>query len=273
MLWNAKNGSIPMGNAVMQYAAFGRGHRTLVLLPGLGDGLRSARGMALPMAVLYRALAKDFRVLVFSRKVPLEEDSTTRDMANDLAAALKALGVERASVVGVSMGGMIAQHLAIDHPELVEKLVPVVTCPCPNPILEDAVDAWTDMALRGDHRALMVDNGKRIYSDGYLKKYGWMFPVVACFTKPRSYRQFLIMAKACRTHDAREGLGRIAVPTLVLGGEQDKTLGGQASRDLAAAIPGARLKMYPHYGHGLYDEAADFLQTVLDFLNESTKKA
>lgn len=268
MLWNAKNGAIPMGDAVMHYAAFGSGSRTLVLLPGLGDGLRSARGMALPMAFLYRALAKDFRVLVFSRKVPLEAGSTTRDMARDLAHALQVLGVRKASVVGVSMGGMIAQHLAIDHPELVEKLVPVVTCPGPNPILEDAVDTWTDMALRGDHRALMVDNGKRIYSDGYLEKYGWMFPVAATFTKPRSYRQFLIMAKACRTHDARGGLGRIAVPTLVIGGEQDKTLGGQASYDLAAAIPGARLKMYPEYGHSVYDEAPAFLQTVLDFLKE-----
>ena len=268
MLWNAKNGSITLGDAVMHYAAFGRGSRTLVLLPGLGDGLRPVKGTALPTAFLYRRLAKDFRVLMFSRKLPLEEGSTTRDMANDLAAALKQLGVERASVVGVSMGGMIAQHLAIDHPQLVEKLVPVVTCPCPNPILEEAVDAWTDMALRGDHRALMVDNGRRIYSDGYLKKYGWMFPVVARFTKPRSYRQFLIMARACRTHDARKGLGRIAAPTLVIGGERDHCLGGQASRDLAAAIPGARLKMYPHYGHGVYDEAADFQQVLLDFLTE-----
>ena len=268
MLWNAKNGSITLGDAVMHYAAFGWGSRTLVLLPGLGDGLRPVKGTALPTAFLYRRLAKDFRVLMFSRKLPLEEGSTTRDMANDLAAALKQLGVERASVVGVSMGGMIAQHLAIDHPQLVEKLVPVVTCPCPNPILEEAVDAWTDMALRGDHRALMVDNGRRIYSDGYLKKYGWMFPVAAKFTKPRSYRQFLIMARACRTHDARKGLGRIAAPTLVIGGEQDHCLGGQASRDLAAAIPGARLKMYPHYGHGVYDEAADFQQILLDFLTE-----
>jgi pimeloyl-ACP methyl ester carboxylesterase len=76
------------------------------------------------------------------------------------------------------------------------------------------------------------------------------------------------MARACRTHDAREGLGCITIPTLVIGGERDHCLGGQASRDLAAAIPGARLKMYPHYGHGVYDEAADFQQVLLDFLTE-----
>ena len=270
MLWNAQNGSVTLGDAVMEYVAFGRGSRTLVLLPGLGDGLRSVKGTALPTAFLYRQLAKDFRVLMFSRKRPLAEGSTTRDMAKDLAAALKILGVERASVVGVSMGGMIAQHLAIDYPQLVESLVLTVTCPGPNPILEDSVTSWSHMARRGDHRALMVDNGRRIYSDGYLKKYGWMFPVVARFTKPRSYRQFLIMAEACRIHDARDGLSRIKVSTLVIGGEQDKCLGGEASRELAAAIPGAELKMYREYGHGAYEEASDFQPTLLEFLKKTT---
>ena len=266
MLWNIQNGTIELENAHMPYAAFGRGNRTLVLLPGLGDGLKTVRGMALPLAWLYRRFARDFRVLVLSRKVPLKERSTTADMAEDVALALRKLGVQRAAVVGVSMGGMIAQHLAITYPELVEKLVLTVTCPCPNPILEEAVDGWMDMARRGDHRALMVDNGRRIYSDDYLKKYGWMFPVTARFTKPKSYRQFLIMAAACRSHDAREGLSSIRMPTLVIGGERDNCLGGDASRALAAHISHAQLKMYPAQGHGLYEEAPDFQQTILDFL-------
>ena len=161
---------------------------------------------------------------------------------------------------------MIAQHLAIAHPELVEKLALVVTCPCPNPTLEDSVDSWTDMARRGDHRALMVDNGRRIYSDGYLKKFGWMFPIAARFTKPKSYRQFLIMAAACRTHDAQAGLDSIQIPTLVIGGEKDLALGGDASREIAEAIPNAQLRMYAQWGHGVYEEEKGFNQLILDFL-------
>ena len=266
MLWNVKNFTVSLGDSEMPCAAFGRGSRTLVLLPGLGDGLKTVRGMALPLAWMYRRFARDFRVLVLSRKTPLAENSTTADMAEDVACALEQLGVSRAAVVGVSMGGMIAQHLAIGYPELVEQLVLVATCPCPNPILEEAVEGWMDMARRGDHRALMVDNGRRIYSDGYLKKYGWMFPVAALFSKPRSYRQFLIMAQACRTHDARAGLVSIQAPTLVVGGERDKTLGSDPSRALAACIPDAQLKMYPQYGHGCYEEAPEFQQTLLEFL-------
>ena len=268
MLWNAQNLTVRIPAGEMPCAAFGSGSRTMVILPGLGDGLKSVRGMALPLAALYRAFVKDFRVLVLSRVIPQAENTTTRDMAAQVAQALENLQVKKASVVGVSMGGMIAQHLAADFPELVDKLVLTATCPCPNPILTEAVEGWMDMARRGDHRSLMVDNGRRIYSDGYLKKNGWMFPVTALFTKPKSYEQFLVLTEACRIHDARERLASITAPTLVIGGEQDKCLGGDASRELAAAIGGARLKMYPQYGHGCYEEAADFRQTVLDFLRK-----
>ena len=268
MLWKAENMTVRIPEGEMPCAAFGSGPRTMVILPGLGDGLKSARGMALPLAFLYRAFATEFRVLVLSRVIPQRENATTRDMAAQAAQALEQLNVKKASVVGVSMGGMIAQHLAADYPELVEKLVLTVTCPGPNPILTEAVDTWIGMARRGDHRSLMVDNGRRIYSDGYLKKYGWVFPLTALFTKPKSYRQFLVLAEACRTHDARRSLDKIQAPTLVIGGEQDKCLGGDPSRELAGAIGGARLKMYPQYGHGCYEEAADFQQTILDFLTK-----
>ena len=68
-------------------------------------------------------------------------------------------------------------------------------------------------------------------------------------------------------HDAFENLHRIQVPTLVIGGEKDNALGGDASREIAAQIPGAELRMYEQWGHGLYEEAGDFNQTVLDFLD------
>ena len=266
---NAQNGRVRLGKAVMEYAAFGQGEHTLVLLPGLGDGLKNVAGMAVPLAGMYHLLAQHFRVLVLSRKAPLSPGSTTRDMAEDVVQALAQLGVQRASVVGVSMGGMIAQHLAIHHPDLVEKLVLTVTCPRPNPVMKASVGAWMDMARQGDMERLMVDNGRRLYSDGFLKRYGRLLPLVGKVYKPRSWQQFLIMSQACLAHDAWDGLPEIHAATLVIGGEQDKTLGGEASREIASRIPGSRLKMYPNYGHGVYEEAPDYQQTVLDFLMEA----
>ena len=266
MLYNAKNGTLQIGGTTMDYIRFGTGERILVMLPGLGDGLTTVKGTALPMALMYRIFAKDYTVYMFSRRNHLPQGHTTRDMAGDLKAAMDVLGIEKADLVGVSMGGMIAQHFAADYPERLGKLVLVVTCSRPNPILTESVQEWIDLARRGDHAALMDSNLRRMYSDAYYRKNRWMAPLVGRLTKPKSYERFLIQANACLTHDVSDRLAEIDAPTLVIGGEQDHALGAEASREMAAAIPGAQLKMYPEWGHGLYDEAKDFNGTVLDFL-------
>ena len=263
-----KEGTVKLSTGQMDYVCFGRGQRQLVMLPGLGDALRSVRGTAVPMALLYRIFSRDFTVWMFSRKRPLEAGCTTRDLARDQKDAMDVLGIDRADVFGVSMGGMIAQHLAIEFPEKVGKLVLAVTCAQPNPILEESIGEWVALAERGDAAGFMDSNLRRIYSDGYYRKNKWMAPIVGRLTKPKSYDRFFIQASACLTHDAYEKLALIHAPTLVIGGEQDLALGAEPSRQIAAAIPGARLHMYPQWGHGAYEEAKDFNSLVLDFLLE-----
>ena len=266
MLYNAKNGALPMENTAMEYIRFGSGKRILVMLPGLGDSLRSMKGAALPMALMYRCFAKDFTVYAFSRKENLPSGYTTREMARDQAEAMEKLGIDRADIFGVSMGGMIAQYLAIDHPEKVGKLILAVTSSKPNPVLEASIKEWTSLAQEGDHTAFMESNLRRIYSEGYYRKNRWMLPILGKFTKPDSYDRFYIQAQACLTHNAYDGLAAIKAPTLVVGGEKDAALGGYASKEIAAAIPNAKLQMYPQWGHGLYEEAGDFNNMIQTFL-------
>ena len=268
MLYNAKNGTLKIGGTAMDYIRFGDGARILVMLPGLGDGLRSMKGTALPMAFMYREFAKDFTVYAFSRKNALPTGYTTRDMARDQADAMEQLGIECADILGVSMGGMIAQHLAIDYPEKVGKLILTVTSSRPNPILEESIDEWVSCATRGDHTALMDSNVRRIYSEDYYRKNKWMVPIMGKLTKPKSYERFFVQADACLTHDAYDSLNHVKALTLVIGGEKDLSLGGDASREIAAAIPGAELRMYEQWGHGLYEEAKNFNQVVLSFLTK-----
>ena len=116
MPYHAKNGTLNIGDITMDYICFGTGKRILVMLPGLGDGLRTVKGTAVPLAFAYREFCKDFTVYAFSRKNELPEGYTTRDMAKDQAEAMGQLGIPKADILGVSMGGMIAQHLAIDYP-------------------------------------------------------------------------------------------------------------------------------------------------------------
>ena len=66
---NAKNGRLSLKTGETDYSRFGSGKKTFVMIPGVGDGLKTVKGMALPFALLYRSLCKDFTVYVFSRRV------------------------------------------------------------------------------------------------------------------------------------------------------------------------------------------------------------
>jgi len=262
------NGVLHLHDDTMHYIRFGQGRKILVMLPGLGDGLTTVKGTALPMALMYRIFAKDYTVYMFSRRNHLSRHSTTRTMAHELKEALDILGIVKCDLLGVSMGGMIAQYFAADFPECVGKLVLCVTCAQPNPLLTESVQEWMALAQKGDHTAFMDSNVCRIYSDAYYRKNRWLIPLTGRLTRPESYERFLIQANACLTHNASGRLGQISSPTLVIGGEQDHALGADASREIAAAIPDAKLKMYAEWGHGLYEEAKDFNRVVLEFLRD-----
>ena len=160
-----RNGSLTLKNGRMDYIRFGSGGRVLIMLPGLGAGLRTVKGTALPMALMYRKFAKQYTVYAFSRREPLAAGMTTRDMAAEQALAMDARGSDRADILGVCMGGMIAQWLAIDHPHRVGKLILTVTCAEQNPILRESIREWGDLAKAGDHAGFMDSNLRRIYSE------------------------------------------------------------------------------------------------------------
>ena len=248
------------------YIRFGRGVRNLIILPGLGDGLRTVKGTAAPMAWMYRIFSKDFTVWMVSRRDDLPEGHTTRDMAEDLKDFMDAAGIGQADILGVSMGGMIAQWLAIDYPERVGKLILAVTAARPNAVLAESIGEWMEQARAGEHAALMDSNLKRIYSEKYYRQNKWMIPLLGVLTKPKSYERFLILAEACLNHDAYADLTKIKAPTFVIGGGQDQAIGPDAAGELAERIPNAVLKIYPQWGHGLYEEAKDFNDIVLAFI-------
>ena len=265
MIYHAKNERLHLPVGDMDYIRFGRGEKTLVMLPGVGDGLKTVKGMALPFALLYRSLAKDFTVYVFSRREKLPEHMSTREMAEDLNAAMEALGLNKTSLVGVSQGGMIAQWLAIDHPDKVGKLVLTVTLARPNETVQRAIGNWTEQAKRGDYRAIMLDTAKRSYSEKRQKAALLEYRLMGNLGRPKSFDRFLTQAESCVTHDAYDCLDRIACPTLVIGGTDDRIVTAQASKEIAAKIPGSVLYLYEGLGHGLYEEAPDFLDRVADF--------
>lgn len=262
-----KNGSVRIGNTEMYYVSFGNGDKKLVVLPGLSDGLATVKGKAAILSIPYRKHFHEFTVYMFSRKNDMPEGYTIKDMADDQVQAVKSLGIDKAYVLGVSQGGMIAQCIAIYHPEMVEKLILTVTAPSANSVVRDVVTNWIDMANRGDHTALMVNTAEMMYSDKYLQKNRKYFPLLAKLTKPSSYGRFLKNARAILEFDVRNELSKINCPTYIIAGSDDHTVGNDEAVELNRKIAGSELFVYNGLGHGTFEEAKDFYERIFDFCN------
>ncbi|MBR3042306.1 MAG: alpha/beta hydrolase [Eubacterium sp.] len=262
---NIKNGCVTIGDTEMYYASFGTGGKNMIVLPGLSDGLATVKGKAFILSSPYKKFMKDYTIYMFSRKNKMPEGYSIKDMADDQVEVLKKLGITKTSVLGVSQGGMISQCIAIYHPEVVEKLVLAVTAPNANEVGEDAVSGWIKMAEEDDYTKLMVDTAEKMYSEKYLSKNRKMFPIIAKFTKPKSYDRFFKNAKAILDFDARNELSQITAPTLIIAGSDDKTVGNAAAPELHQGIAGSELYIYEGLGHGAFEEAKDFYERAFSF--------
>jgi len=267
MFYNAKNGNIKIGNTDMDFISFGKGDRNLIMIPGLGDGLKTVKGTAFPIAAMYKSFADIYKVYVFSRKNHLEKGCSTRDMAADCKMAMEKLGIAKADVIGISQGGMIAQYIAVDYPEMVEKLVLAVTLSRQNETVQKVISSWLKMAEANDYKSIFIDTTEKSYTEKRLKKYRPLYPLLSKIGKPKDFNRFIIQANSCITHNSYDEIEKIKCPTLVIGVDNDKVVGVNSSEEIAEKVENSELIIYKGFGHGVYEEAKDFNCRVLDFLS------
>ena len=97
MSWDLRNSSVPVGDTDMYFVSFGNGKKNLILLPGLSDGLATVKGKARLLAKPYEMFFEKYTVYMFSRKNDMPDGYTIREMAEDQAAALESLSIEKTS--------------------------------------------------------------------------------------------------------------------------------------------------------------------------------
>ena len=267
MIINARNKPLTINDTKMDYVSFGRGDDVLVIIPGLSDGIRTVKGMALTLALMYPKLARHYRVYAFSRKRDLPPDYSIEAMADDLNIALDVLGLNSAHFLGISQGGMIVQWLSIKYPSRIKKLILAVTLARQNETIKAALTHWITLAEAGDYKGLLLDTAEKTYSPKFLKKYRRLYSLVAKISRPKEFTRFLIQSYACLNHDVYSKLSLITCPTLVIGGAQDAIVRIEASLEISQQIKGSTLLIYDQYGHGAYEEAKDFQQIIIKFLN------
>lgn len=265
MLWNAENRSVSIGDTPLYYVKFGKGKKVIVILPGLSDGITGVKGKALLLAPFYRLFFKEYTVYMFSRKDRISDGYSIRDMARDQAEAINEIGISKAMVIGVSEGGMIAQYLAIDYPQLVERLVLAVTASCVNPMIVEMLSEWEEKLEKNDHKGFMISTAEKSYSKKYLEKYKRIYPFLSLVGKRKSYQRLFVNINAIRGFDASDEIGKISCRTLIIAGDDDRIVGLDASLFMHERIADSQLYVYKGLGHALYEEARDFNSRIFDF--------
>ena len=261
--------SAKVGDLRIHYEASGEGE-PLLLIMGLGANLDWWDPR------LVEALSRDFRTLRFDnrgtgRSGDSEEEYTMRTLADDAAGLLDALAIPRANVLGASMGGMIAQELALAHPERVGRLVLYSThCGGPHSVPPSPEALGIMARLAG---AASTDEAARLTT-------------LLCFTKesveenpaaveswrreafkvPTSQATLLRQLQAIAGFDAYDRLPGLKVPTLVLHGARDILIPPENGSVLAKAIPGSRLVVLEHSAHGLAEDVEAVIRSVREFL-------
>ncbi len=183
------------------------------------------------------------------------ESYTLADMAGDAIAVLDAVGVERAHIMGLSMGGAIVQQIAIDHPESVLTMTSVMSWTGEPEYRTSSPEAWEFMTRpQVTNRQEYIENwvgGQRIWgSPAFANEARWRTHAERaferCFDPGGSTRQFLATGASPARADR---LRNLDVPTLVIHGDRDTLIGLEGGRRTAELIPGARFEVIEGMGH------------------------
>jgi pimeloyl-ACP methyl ester carboxylesterase len=260
------------GDVELEYQSFGDGRpETILLVNGLGSQMTRW-----PEAFCEKLVAKGYRAIrLDNRDTGLStwpsEKYTLADMANDAIAVLDAAGVKQAHIAGVSMGGMIVQRMALDHPARVLSMTSIMSTTGAADAFKSTPEAAAVLNLpppdpKADFEAFVQNRMANAVTIG-SPKYPWTDEenrerVIAeyqrAFNPPGVARQ---MAAVRADGDRTEALKSLRIPVVVLHGADDPLLMPVGGAATAAAIPRAELRIIPGMGHdlppGLYDTFVD----------------
>lgn len=217
-------------------------------------------------------IAQDYTVYSVTRKPGLPKGYSTRDMSEDYATMIRAEFGRPVDIMGLSTGGPIAQHFAVDHPDLVRRLVLASTGYRLTEEGKELQRRLGDLARQGKWRSvasIMIDI---FYPRGGIKKnlFKLIMWLSASFWAPADPSDYIVTLEAEDKHDFKDRLAEIKVPTLVIGGDEDCLY---PIRETAAGIPNAELILYEGYGHSaIYYNKSQFQEDVLAFLKKGEQR-
>jgi pimeloyl-ACP methyl ester carboxylesterase len=248
---------------------------------GAGEPLLCVMGLsadAVAWALNTPALAERHRTIVFDnrdvgRSSRAAGDYEIADMAADALAVADAAGVDRFHLLGASMGGAIAQEVALAAPERVSTLTLAVTFASGGRWAEILADTWSERLRHISYEQHMAELLLLNLSEAFLENEGvFEYALNLQLQNPNPRQEpeaFARQIHASARHDTRDRLGSLELPVHVIGGEHDILVPVWKSRELGELIPGAQVTILPGAPHGLTSERAqEFNELVLGFIAE-----
>lgn len=258
--------TIRTANAEIAYQEQGQGDPLLMIMGFAGD----SRAWLLQLPALsgrYRCITVDNRGTGGSS--PLSEPCEMADMALDALAVLDDLGIDRAHVLGISMGGAIAQHLALKAPERVRSLILAATWSSKNGYLDRLADLGRRFHESLGHEALVRAMMLWLFSPRFFidtaEFADGIETLMRDFVAPRE--TFMRQLDALLEHDVRDRLPSITAPTLVMSAERDVMVPRELQDELATLIPGATHQRFETAHAFNVEEMNAFNQAVLAWLD------
>jgi 3-oxoadipate enol-lactonase len=247
---------------------------------GEGEPLLCVMGLSadtLAWMLQVPAFSAGYRTVIFDnrdvgRSSIAEGPYEIADMARDALALADALELGSFHLLGVSMGGAIAQEMALAAPERVRTLTLAVTFPAGGAWARKLSEVWAARVRRASREERVDELMLLTFSEAFFENEAqaeWVRSLVLQNPHPQEAEAFVRQLEACGRHDARERLRSLELPTHVIGAEHDILVPVWKSRELADLIPGARLTVLPGAPHGVNVETAEqFNRAVLDFIAE-----
>lgn len=254
----------------IHYRTFGRaGADPVLMIQGLGADSWGWVAQRHAFGARYRCLAPDNRGVGRSDKPNGPYD--LRRMADDMVAVLDHAGVEAAHVMGASMGGILAQLLAVQHPDRVRSLVLACTACHHTAWRRELLEEWAELARSQGMRTFATRNLRWIVGPRSLRRFWPVMQLIGpvAFSCPTT--SFVAQVEAILAEDdaIRAELGGVRVPVLVIVGSQDILTPLADSEELAERLPGAELAVVPGAAHGfMVENAGTYNRVVTRFLDQ-----
>jgi len=245
----------------------------VVFICGLSADMQVWRFQAPDLGKTHRVIAFDNRGA--GRSSAPDEPYTIAQMTDDLNALLKHLGVSSAHIVGWSMGGVIAQSLALAHPERVKQLLLLGTFTAPDGYCRAAISNWVNMRRSNmPYEQVVRHVARSVYSPALANKpkaYEAFIQVMLTNPYRQSEHGFFRQAEAILSYQAPPNLASLRVPTTVLVGEHDQLTPPYLSEQLTAAVPGAIMQVLPGAHSGFVEYPDRWTTAIRSVLNRTAE--